>query len=144
MEVSNSQRALWTFLFHTLVGPFVAALIILLLTLTAGGVGRGPQSLQGLGLHDLFSKAAGWALTSYVWSALPAAVTGLVAAVLVYSRASYHWLAGATVAAVAATFFEVQSGGVAAQHAAAIAFIAAVVGVACHQVLTIGRIITRT
>lgn len=141
MQVTTGQRALWTFLFHTLIGPFFAAFIILLLTLGAGAIGRGPQSLQGLDLHGLFSVAGAWAVTSYVWSALPAGVTGAVMALLTYLRGSYHWLAAATAAAVAATVFAVQSGGTAAQHAWAIAFIAAIVAIACRAVLVTGKII---
>lgn len=141
MHVTTGQRALWTFLFHTLVGPFFAAVIILLLTLGAGAMGRGPASLQGLDLHGLFSVAAGWAITSYVWSALPAGVTGALMAGLTYLRGSYHWLAGVTAAAVATTLFAVQSGGTAAQHAWAIAFIGALVAIACRAVLVHGKII---
>lgn len=139
--IPNSQRALWTFLGHTLVGPFLAAVVVLLLTIGSGVVGKGPPSLQTLGPGELLPKAAGWALTSYVWSAVPAALAGLAMAVLVWRNGRYGWLEAAVAAAIAVAIAAYLSGGVAADHITPIAVIASLVGVTLRLLLVRANII---
>lgn len=137
----NGARAVWTLLMFTLVGPFVAALIVLALTLGAGLAGAGPQSLRGLAMPALAAKSAEWAVTSYVWSALPAALAGLALALTVVLRGGFPWLAAVTASGVAASAFAALSPGVARDHTAFIAFFAAISGLVVWGVLRRARII---
>jgi len=137
----SGQRALWTFLMHTLVAPFLGAVVILLLTLGAGLMGAGPTSLKNLAPDELLPKAANWAVVAYVWSAMPAAIAGSGLAVLAYARGTYGWLEAAVFAAVAVTIAGLLSGGIAADHVTAIAIIASLVAIAVRFVLIKGRVL---
>lgn len=138
---SAGQRALWTFLMHTLVGPFLAALAIMLLTLGAGALGVGPPSLKTLPPEELLPTAADWALTSYVWSAMPAAVAGAALAILAYMRGTYGWLEAAVAGAVTASIAAFLAGGVAADHITPIAAIAALALIGVRTLLVKGGIL---
>ena len=90
----NAQRALWTFLFYALVAPFFAALAVVILVALAplvGFAGSLPEGAQNLGMA---------ALSTFVWSAAPAVVTGLVCAAIVYRTGTLGWFAAALVAIV--------------------------------------------
>jgi hypothetical protein len=92
---SNSQRALWTFLIYALVGPFFAALALVIIVVLASLFnlsGLLPVEPSGLG------EAA---LAVFVWSALPATVAGLILAVVVWRTGALSWLAAAGVAIIA-------------------------------------------
>ena len=70
--VANGQRALWTFLIYALAGPFFAALALVIVIALAGVFGLSgllPVEVSGLG------EAA---LAAFVWSAVPAVITGLI------------------------------------------------------------------
>lgn len=100
----NNQRALWTFLFFTLIGPFFAAVMAALYTpfaiwanvapFMAGDhlpfdVGNLPDSA---GLASLMAAAA---LKSFVWAPIAAAVAGIGLVVLLLTRGEVGWaLAG--------------------------------------------------
>ncbi|MFN3622905.1 MAG: hypothetical protein ACK4TP_02490 [Hyphomicrobium sp.] len=93
--VSNAQRALWTFLIYALVAPFFAALAVAVFV----GIARVfslpslvPEKVPGIG------EAA---LVVFVWSALPAVLTALVLAVVVWRTGSLSWIAAAAVAIIA-------------------------------------------
>jgi hypothetical protein len=93
--VSNSQRALWTFLIYTLVGPFFGALalvIIIALAPVFGLAGLLPASTPPIG-------EAG--LAAFVWSTLPALLTALILGGVVWRTGSFTWLAAAAVAVIA-------------------------------------------
>lgn len=139
--IGNGQRALWTFLMFTLVGPFVGALMVLVLALGAGLLQTGPTSLKGLALPALLAKASAWAVTSYVWSALPAAVAGAAAAAWVVLRGNLPWLASASFAAIATSVAAAIAGGTARDHLTFIAGLAALAAIAVHVALRRGRII---
>lgn len=93
--VTNAQRALWTFLIYALAAPFFAALAV-----TAG-----IAFAHGFGLPSLIPSAvtgigeAG--LAAFVWSALPAVVTALVLAIIVWRTGALPWIAAAAVAIIA-------------------------------------------
>lgn len=137
----NGQRALWTLLMFTLVGPFVAAVIVLALTIASGLLGVGPTSLKGLALPGLLAKAVEWSLSSYVWAALPAALAGGAMALLVLLRGTAPWLAAAAASGIAATALSALSAGVARDHISFIAFFAALSGIAVWAILRRARII---
>lgn len=138
----NGERALWTLLMFTLTGPFVAALIVLALTVAAGLLQAGPTSLKGLAVPALLARAAEWSVMSYVWSALPAGFAGGALAIIVYVRGTFPWLAATAASAIAATVMAALSPGVARDHTTFIAFFAALSGIAVWAILKRARIIT--
>lgn len=93
--VTNGQRALWTFLIYALAGPFLAALAIVVLIAVAWAFGLAsllPVEVSGLG-------EAG--LATFVWSAVPALLTAIILAVVVWRTGSLTWIAAAAVAVIA-------------------------------------------
>ena len=138
-QASNGQRALWTFLFSTLIGPAIAAGLLAAIYLVSGTLGMGPPSLKVLRPGELFPYTAVKALDAYIWSAIPAALTGTVLAALVYWRGNFPWLAGVSAAAIAATVMAVLSGGQAMGHVTFIALIAAVTAVLSRIALVAGQ-----
>ena len=135
-EISNSQRAFWTFLITTLAAPFFGALIVLLLSVVAGALGKGPDSLRALDQSGQLAWAAEKAAATFVWSAIPAAVAGAALAVWLLTRGAFGWLEAAIAGAVAVSIDAFLTGGMVLQHLAPIAFIGASVGVAMWAVLT--------
>ncbi|MBZ0208288.1 MAG: hypothetical protein K8F92_01360 [Hyphomicrobium sp.] len=93
--VTNSQRALWTFLIYALAGPFFAALALVTVIVLA--------SLFGLsGLLPVEVPALGEAgLAAFVWSAVPALITALILAAVVWRTGGLSWIAAAAVAIIA-------------------------------------------
>ena len=69
--VSNSQRALWTFLIYALVGPFFAALGVVIAIALAWAF-----SLSSV-LPVEVSSIGHAGLATFVWSTLPALLTAL-------------------------------------------------------------------
>lgn len=140
-QPSNGQRAFWTFIISTLAGPFFAALVIFLLSVAAGALGVGPDSLKSAVGSAKVGWAADRALGAFVWSAIPAAVAALPLAVWIWRSGRLPWLAAAIVPAVVATLGAVLSGGTLQQHVTPIAFIAASVGILMRALLVRGRIV---
>jgi hypothetical protein len=112
-QMSNTQRALWTFLFFTLVGPLIGAILAAIYTpfaiwanaapFTAGD--HGTYDLSNLpdmnGIRELMIQSA---LRTFVWSPIAAAVSAIVAIGLLLTRGEVGWaLAG--VAGVIGFFF---------------------------------------
>ena len=139
---SNVHRAFWTFLFVTLVGPFVAAFSIFLLTLGSGLSGYGPASLQGLGIDPLLSKAAVWGVSSYVWAAIPGAIAGVVLAGLVLWRGTFAMLESAIASVAAFLVATVLLTSPPPGHALPLALIAALTGAFCRHVLAKAKVLT--
>jgi hypothetical protein len=137
----RASRVLWTFLFSTLLGPAIAAALLAAIYLISGTLGKGPPSLTALKPGELLPYVAQRTLDGYVWSAIPAALAGLALAALVYSRGTFHWLAGVVAAAVAASLVAVLSGGQAANHVSFIALIAAVTAVLGRFGMTAAKIV---
>ena len=142
-EATPGQRALWTFLASTLIGPFFAALIILVLTLAAGAFGFGPPSLKALQDGQLAPIAAQRAIETYVWSAFPAGVAGAMAAAWLSLRGELPWLVAASSAAVATTVAAIVVGGIARDHVTPLAFIAACCGISVWLLLQRLRVLPR-
>ena len=140
--VGNGERAFWTFLSITLIAPFFAAIIILVASLIAGAVGRGPASLLALDRVGQLGWAAQKAVETYVWCAIPAGIAAAATALAVYRMGTLGWLAGASIGAVAASIMAFISGGVMQQHITPMAAIGAVVGIAIIGLLRRARIIT--
>lgn len=93
--VSNAQRALWTFLLYALAGPFFAALLIV------AGIGFA----RAVGVPSLIPATVGnvgeAGLAVFVWSALPALMTGLILAGVVWRTGGLAWMVSAAVAVIA-------------------------------------------
>lgn len=139
--ISNSSRALWTFVFSTLVGPFIAALILAAIYLVSGVLGMGPPSIKALKAGELLPYTAEHAVAGYVWSAIPAGLTGFTLAGVVHQRSGFPWLTAVIVAAVFASIIAVLSGGQAAGHVYFIALIAAVTALIGRQVLVTAKVL---
>jgi hypothetical protein len=93
--ITNTQRALWTFLFYSLVAPFLAALAVVACVALARALNLPslvPESVPGIG-------EAGLAV--FVWSAVPAGLTALVLAIVVWRSGHISWLAAVVVAIIA-------------------------------------------
>lgn len=127
--VTNAQRALWTFLIYALAAPFFAALAVVAFIAVARAFAMPslvPESVPGIG------EAA---LVVFVWSALPAVLTALVLAIVVWRTAGLSWITAAAVAIIAfagaAMLLPLEL------HDARpyLAFLAGVVSVAVRQVL---------
>ncbi len=138
---ANRDRAFWTFLFVTLVGPFVSALIIFLLTIASGLLGMGPPSLKGLGPDQLASRAAVWAVSSYVWAAIPAALAGLALGGIVLWRGTFGMLEAAVAAVGAFLVALLVLTSPLSGHVLPLAIIAAITGVFCRHVLFRARVL---
>ena len=132
---SPAARAFWTFLFATLVAPFLAALVIVLLTIGSGLLGMGPPSLKNIATAELLPLAARRGLESYVWAAFPAGLAGAALAALILWRGTFSWLEAAIAGAVAATLAAVSAGGQALNHVAFLGLIAACVAIAARAIL---------
>jgi len=140
-KITNGERAMYTFFISTLVGPFFAALIVALLTLSSGLIQKGPPSVIGLPFAAVAAKAGGWALQSYIWAAMPAGLAGAALAAWVSLKGTVPWIA-AVVAGVAA--FGIASmlvPGLLPNHNTALAFIAALSSLGVWLVLRRSRIL---
>lgn len=98
------QRALWTFLFFTLVGPFIAAIVAALYTPVAIWGNLAPFTAgdhapfdwtnlpAGAGITRIMASAA---LQAFVWTPIAAAVAALGLIALLVVRGEVGWaLAG--------------------------------------------------
>lgn len=93
--VSNGQRALWTFLLYALAAPFFAGLGVVIFVALARATGLNsfvPDNVGGLG------EAA---LATFVWSAVPSVLTGIILAAVVWRTGALSWMAAAAVAIIA-------------------------------------------
>ncbi|MBC7830683.1 MAG: hypothetical protein H7Y62_01530 [Hyphomicrobium sp.] len=93
--ITNGQRALWTFLFYALVGPFFAALALVIIIALASVFG-----LSGLLPAELPSLPQ-VGLAAFVWSTVPAVLTALVLAIVVWRTGDFNWLVAVIVAVIA-------------------------------------------
>lgn len=92
---SPAQRALFTFLGHTLIGPFLAGLSVLVALVVAQ-----PLKLEGLVPAGLPNPGAA-AIATFVWSVIPAALAGIVLATIVWRRGGYPWITAAAAGGIA-------------------------------------------
>jgi hypothetical protein len=134
-DVSNGQRALWTFLIYTLVGPFLAALAVALGLLLAPPFGLGallPENAPAVG--DA-------AMGVFVWSAIPAAIAALALVVVVLLRGSFGWLEAAAAGIAGFMLAILASPGALGNGVPFFAFVAGLVAVGVRQILVAGRIL---
>lgn len=92
---SAGQRALFTFLGYALVGPFLAGLVTVAALILAA-----PLQLDALVPAGL-PNAGHAAIAVFVWTVIPAALTGLVLALIVWRRGTFPWIAAAGAGGIA-------------------------------------------
>lgn len=127
--MAHMQRALWTFLIYALVGPFFAGLAVAIIVALAPVFGLGrllPDGVPALGLA---------AIGTFVWSILPAVLSGLALAVVTARKGTFSWIAAAAVGILAFTvaILVFPTGFEAARPY--LAFLAGIVAIAVRQVL---------
>lgn len=138
--LANTQRALWTFLFYALVGPFIGALAVALLLPLATIAGLVPefQDLEPAGMLPLMGRTGVFA---FIWAAFPAGLAALGLLPLVLRHGTFGWIhaaiAGVLAFAVAAVVFELSVPDLIAYFA----FLAGLVSLACRWVLIRVRVL---
>lgn len=93
--ISNLQRALWTFLMLTLVGPFFGALAVAAALILAPVL-----KLEGL-LPAGLPPVGPAAVTVFLWSAIPATLAALALVPMVLRRGTFGWIEAAAVGVIA-------------------------------------------
>jgi hypothetical protein len=96
-ETSNGQRALWIFLGYTLVGPFFAAFAVVILLVLA------PMLKFDALLPSIVASVGEIGMRTFVWSAIPAALTALAMVPVVLRHGTFPAVAVAMAAVVAFT-----------------------------------------
>lgn len=94
-DVSHGQRALWTFLGFTLVGPFFAGLATAAALLLAPPLGLGallPDNLPPVGVA---------AASVFVWAAVPSALAAIGILPIVFKTGTFGALTAAVAGVVA-------------------------------------------
>lgn len=133
-EVGNGQRALWTFLFYTLVGPFIGAVMIALLGLLAGLAGFFPET-AALGLGGFLSATAWTAMFAYVWAAPAAALAALGLMPFVLRNGAFGWIAAAIAGVVAFGIVAILFALPDAKPIPYLAFLAGIISILCRWIL---------
>ena len=95
LMVSNAQRALWTFLIYTLTAPFFAALAVVVLIVLAWAFNL--TSLLPIEVGSLGQVG----LAVFVWSTVPAVLTALALAGIVWRTGGFNWLLAVVIAVIA-------------------------------------------
>jgi len=132
--MTNWQRALWTFLFYTLVGPFIGALLLSVLMPLALMAGVLPEIAHLEAAGEI--AFIGWAaLFTYVWAAPAAALTALGLLPLVLRNASFGWIAAAIAGVIAFAITAVVFTLPVPEAFPYLAFLAGVVSVICQMIL---------
>ncbi len=100
----NKQRALWTFLLFTLVGPFIAAVLAALYAPVAIWANLAPFTAGDHAPFDISNLPdsagiaqvmAGAALQTFVWAPIAAAIAAVGLVALLFTRGEVSWaLAG--------------------------------------------------
>ena len=148
--MTNAQRALWTFLFYTLVGPFLAALVVFVggTVLDAFGIHALAVPIQNDGLpletENGLAGAAALAIQAFVLGVFVAGITGAGLAALTSLRGSFSWLEAAIAGVLGFMAVALGSGAVASSHLTVLAFLAACIALTCRALLVRIRILPET
>jgi hypothetical protein len=134
-RIGNGQRAVWVFLFYTLVGPFFGGLAV-----AAALIAAPPLGLAGVLPPNLPPLGAA-VILAYVWCAVPSGLAALGLIPLVLRRGQFGLIeaaaAGVIAFAAAAQLFPLPiQGGM-----AGLAFLAGLVSVMLRAVLERGDIL---
>ena len=123
--MTNAQRSLWTFLFYTLVGPFLAAATVLI----------GSLGLSVAGLLPEAASVPGYAVQAFVLGAFVSAIAGASLAAITSLRGGFSWLEAAIAGVFGFMAVALGSGAVASSHLTILAFLSACVALACRALL---------
>lgn len=123
--MTNAQRSLWTFLFYTLVGPFLAAVAVL----------SGSMGLSVAGLLPETASVPGYAVQAFVLGAFVSAIAGASLAAITSLRGGFSWLEAAIAGVFGFMAVALGSGAVASSHLTVLAFLSACVALACRALL---------
>jgi hypothetical protein len=95
--MTNTHRALWTFLIYALVAPFFGALVIAIVLALA--------SLFGIAdmLPDDVAPTGAAAIAAFVWAIMPAVLTGIALAAMAWQTGGFSWVVAAAAAVIAFT-----------------------------------------
>ena len=129
--MTNAQRSLWTFLFYTLVGPFLASIAVLI-----GSVG-----LSVAGLLPETASAPRYAVQAFVLGAFVSGIAGAGLAAITSLRGGFSWLEAAIAGVLGFMAVALGSGAVASSHLTVLAFLSACVALACRALLVRIRIL---
>ncbi|MEM7778488.1 MAG: hypothetical protein AAF732_23150 [Pseudomonadota bacterium] len=140
-EVSNGQRALWTFLFYMLVMPLIGAITAIVLLLVAVVIGQAPGPFAKAATSDALNQLGGFGVLAFVWCVIPSAFTAIAVVPAVWKHGTVGWfMAGAcgVIAFTAAILIFPFPTGI---WQPLLAFAAGLVAVICRQILLRGGII---
>lgn len=134
-KVSNLQRAFWTFLAYTLIGPFLAGLGVAAAVILAPILQLSPLLPAGL------PNAGIAAVLAFVWSALPAAIAGLAMFALVWRTGGFGALSAAAAGVAGFGIALAFSNMPYREYLVALAFFAALVSLGVRYALMTGNIL---
>jgi hypothetical protein len=142
--MSNLQGGFWTFLFFTLIGPFFAAVGTILVLPVLIHMQLGPFAGDNWGvlnvnsdptIGQVVSFSAITAIRGYIWSAIPAAISGLIFAIVLARGWPSGWGVAGSIGVfgfmVAAILMPIEHGGLLAYIAVGAGFVA----IACRAVM---------
>ena len=152
-SMSNLQRGFWSFLFFTLVGPAFAALGVLIIVPLMLHNQIGPYAGSDFGVLGIkeapaaaqtMTYAAFIAVRSYIWSAVPAAISGLLFALILWR----DWYSGWGTAGCVGVFgFMIAAIAMPFSHGGLLAYIAVFAGfvaIACRACVVKAGVIPPT
>ncbi len=142
--MSNLQGGFWTFLFFTLVGPFFAALVTIIALPVLIYLQLGPFAGENWGvlgapsrpaIGQVMAFSAITAIRGYIWSAIPAAISGVIFAAVLARGWPAGWgiagIVGVIGFMIAVILMPITHGGLLAY----IAICAGFVAIACRAVM---------
>jgi len=144
--MSHIQSGLWTFLFFTLIGPFLAALAavfalcVLVFWQIAPFAGAEWNFMHSVN-ETAFTEMVLFAVRTYIWSAIPAFLAGLIFAAMVARGWPVGWavsgIAGVVGFMISAILMPFEHGGLLTY----IALGAGMIAVACWALLVKIRVL---
>lgn len=121
---------------YALIAPFFAALAVVIVVLFASAFG-----LAALLPGDAQIPIGAAAISTFVWSALPAVATGLVLALVMLRAGAFGWVMAAAIAVIAFAIFAGLLPSWLADARPYLAFLAGLVSIGVRQVLISAGII---
>ncbi len=135
-EPTNLQRAFWTALGYLLVGPFFAGLgfaVVMLFAQLFQLQDLLPAQLPNVGVA---------AVTTFVWSVLPAAVAAAIVIPFVLRQGTFGWIVAAIAGVVAFAIVVAFSNMPHREYLPVLAFFAGLVSLGVRQALVAGNVLS--
>lgn len=134
-QTSNLARALWVFLGYMLVGPFLAGLSVTVIMVFAPVFKLAallPESLPPVGVAGL---------QTFVWAAIPAALTAVFLIPFVMKKGTFGWIEAGVAAVLAFSITTLFTHVPLREAFPFMAFLAGAVSVGVREALLSGKII---